>query len=141
KICPQCGLINYPRVSPAVIVAVVKNGQILLARNKQARIPFYSVLAGFVEPSETLEQCVEREVGEEVGITVENIRYFGSQPWPFPNSLMIGFTAEYASGEIQIDSGELSDAGWFDKNSLPRVPPALSIAGQLIEWFVKNRSI
>lgn len=141
KKCPHCGLVNYPRVSPAVIVAVIKNDQILLARNNQTRIPFYSVLAGFVEPSETLEECVRREVKEEVGITVENIQYFGSQPWPFPNSLMIGFTAEYASGEIQIDSAELSDAGWFDKDSLPRIPPPLSIAGQLIEWFVKNHSV
>ncbi len=139
KICPQCGLVIYPRVTPAVIVAVMKNDQILLARNNQARIPFYSVLAGFVEPSETLEQCVRREVNEEVGIIVENIRYFGSQPWPFPNSLMIGFTAEYAAGEIRIDSEELSDAGWFDRDSLPRIPPPLSIAGQLIAWFVKNR--
>lgn len=140
KICPQCGLVNYPRVSPAVIVAVIKNDQVLLARNKQARLPFYSVLAGFVEPSETLEECVQREVREETGITVENIRYFGSQPWPFPNSLMIGFTAEYAAGEIRIDPEELSDAGWFNKQNLPRVPPPLSIAGQLIQWFVKNRS-
>ncbi|MFW6053162.1 MAG: NAD(+) diphosphatase [Desulfosalsimonas sp.] len=119
----------------------MKNDQILLARNNQVRIPFYSLLAGFVEPSETLEECVRREVKEEVDITVENIQYFGSQPWPFPNSLMIGFTAEYASGKIQIDSAELSDAGWFDKDSLPQIPPPLSIAGQLIEWFVKNRSV
>ena len=140
KICPQCGIVNYPRITPAVIVAVMKNDQILLARNKQASIPLYSVLAGFVEPSETLEDCVRREVREEVGITVGGISYFGSQPWPFPNSLMIGFTAEYAAGEIQMDPKELSDADWFDKGNLPRVPPPLSIAGQLIEWFVKNRS-
>lgn len=139
KICPACGLVVYPRVTPAVIVAVIKNDKILLARNSRARIPFYSVLAGFVEPSETLEQCVQREVREEVGIAVENIRYFGSQPWPFPDSLMVGFTAEYAAGEIRIDPAELSDAGWFDSGSLPRVPPTLSIAGQLIEWFVHNR--
>ncbi len=140
KFCPKCGVVIYPRITPAIIVAVMKNDQILLARNNQARIPFYSLLAGFVEPSETLEDCVRREVREEVGITVGNIRYFGSQPWPFPNSLMIGFTAQYAAGEIQIDYGELSDAGWFDKGSLPQVPPPLSIAGQLIEWFVKKPS-
>ena len=138
KICPQCGLVNYPRINPAVIVAVIKSDQILLARKNQPRIPFYSVLAGFVEPSETLEECVRREVNEEVGITVKNIQYFSSQPWPFPNSLMIGFTAEYLTGEIQIDPEELSDARWFDKGSLPQVPPPLSIAGQLIEWFVKK---
>lgn len=140
KTCPKCGLINYPRVTPAIIVAVMKGDQILLARNSQTRLPFYSVLAGFVEPSETLEACVQREIREEVGITVENICYFGSQPWPFPNSLMIGFTAEYAAGEIQIDANELSEAGWFDKDSLPPVPPPLSIAGQLIEWFLKGRT-
>ncbi len=139
KICSGCGLVNYPRVTPAVIMAVIKDDKILLARNSQARMPFYSVLAGFVEPSESLEQCVCREVREEVGIAVENIRYFGSQPWPFPDSLMIGFIAEHASGNIRIDTKELSDAGWFDRHSLPRVPPPLSIAGQLIEWFVKNR--
>jgi len=141
RICPACGLINYPRVSPAVIMAVCKADHILLARNKRAWTPFYSVLAGFVEPSETLEQCVEREVREEVGLTVRNIRYFGSQPWPFPNSLMIGFTAEYAGGEIRIDPRELAEAAWFDKSGLPRhIPPPVSIAGQLIEWFVKNHS-
>jgi NAD+ diphosphatase len=139
KVCPECGLINYPRVTPAVIVAVTRDERILLARNRQARVPFYSVLAGFVEPSETLEECVLREVREETGITVRNIRYFGSQPWPFPNSLMIGFTAEYAAGEIRIDTDELSDAAWFTRESLPRVPPVLSIAGQLIDWFVRSR--
>jgi NAD+ diphosphatase len=135
KFCPQCGLINYPRLSPAVIVAVLDGNRILLARNKRARIPFYSVLAGFVEPSETLEQCVAREVKEEVGITVTNIRYFGSQPWPFPNSLMIGFTADYVGGEISIDPAEITDAGWYSKDNLPPVPPKLSIAGRLIDWF------
>jgi NAD+ diphosphatase len=138
KICSGCGLVNYPRVTPAVIMAVIKEDKILLARNSQARMPFYSVLAGFVEPSESLEDCVCREVKEEVGISVKNIRYFGSQPWPFPDSLMIGFIAEHASGDIRIDHQELSDAAWFDYNSLPRVPPPLSIAGQLIEWFVRN---
>jgi len=137
-VCPQCGLINYPRVTPAVIMAVFKDERILLARNRRARIPFYSVLAGFVEPSETLEDCVKREVREEAGIRVANIRYFGSQPWPFPNSLMIGFTADYAGGEIEIDPEELSDAGWFERDQLPQVPPPLSIAGQLIDWFVKQ---
>ena len=138
KVCPQCGLINYPRVTPAVIMAVLKEDRILLARNRRARIPFYSVLAGFVEPSETLEDCVKREVWEEAGIRVANIRYFGSQPWPFPNSLMIGFTADYAGGEIEINPEELSDAGWFERDQLPQVPPPLSIAGQLIDWFVKQ---
>ena len=91
KVCPRCRLINYPRVSPAIIVAVVKNDQILLANNMRFKSRYYSVLAGFVEPGETLEECVAREIKEEVGISVKNIRYFASQPWPFPNSLMVGF--------------------------------------------------
>ena len=139
KFCPECGLVNYPRLSPAVIVAVVKGNQILLARSQRFRPKFYSVLAGFVEPGETLEQCVRREVREEVGILVDNIHYFGSQPWPFPDSLMIAFTAEYASGEIQRDPSEIADAGWFRADDLPPIPSKISIARQLIDWFVENR--
>jgi len=138
KICPQCSLINYPRLSPAVIVAVLKNNQILLGRNRRFKLPFYSVLAGFVEPGETLEACVKREIREEVGIAVKNIRYFGSQPWPFPNSLMIAFVADYAGGEISTDGSEIVDAAWFSKNSLPQIPPKISIARQLIDWFVQT---
>lgn len=135
KICPQCKLVNYPRLSPAIIVAVTDGDRILLARNNRFKIPIYSVLAGFVEPSETLEQCVHREVKEEVGVDVENIKYFGSQPWPFPNSLMVGFTADYAGGDIVIDPDELMDAGWFTRDELPQTPTTISIAGRLIEWF------
>lgn len=140
KVCPACGLINYPRLSPAVIVAVVKDDQLLLARNHRFRGPYYSVLAGFVEPGETLEQCVQREIREEVSISVTNIRYFGSQPWPFPNSLMVGFVADYASGEIQVDNCELMEAHWFSADALPKIPPRVSIARQLIEWFKTNYS-
>ncbi|HEX7535052.1 MAG TPA: NAD(+) diphosphatase, partial [Syntrophales bacterium] len=100
----------------------------------------YSVLAGFVEPGETLEEAVQREIGEEVGIRVKNIRYFGSQPWPFPDSLMIGFTAEYASGEINIDEAEIADANWYDPERLPIIPGKISIARELIDWFVETRS-
>jgi len=138
KSCPRCGLINYPRLSPAIIVAVINNGRILLARNKRFRGPFYSVLAGFVEPGETLEQCVRREVYEEVGLTVANIRYFGSQPWPFPNSLMVGFIADYAGGAIVVDDTELMEADWFSAQALPAVPPKVSIARQLIDWFTRT---
>ncbi len=138
KICQQCGLTNYPRLSPAVIVAVLKNDKILLGRNKRFKLPFYSVLAGFVEPGETLEQCVKREIREEVGLSLKNIRYFGSQPWPFPNSLMIAFTAEYDDGEIRIDGSEIIDAAWFAKDNLPKIPPKISIARQLIDWFIHN---
>ena len=136
KICPACGLINYPRLSPAIIVAVVKDGKILLGHSTRFPEDFYSVLAGFVEPGETLEDCVKREVLEEVGISVKNIRYFGSQPWPFPDSLMVGFTAEYAGGEIQEDGVEISHADWFEPDCLPRIPPRISISRALIDWFV-----
>ena len=135
KICHQCGSIYYPRLSPAIIVAVLKDNQILLAHSQRFPVKFYSVLAGFVEPGETLEECVKREVREEVGIAVKNIRYFGSQPWPFPDSLMIAFTAEYAAGKIQIDNSEIVDAGWFSPDVLPSIPPKISIARHLIDWF------
>ncbi len=135
--CPNCGTTIYPRISPAVIVAVVKEDKLLLARNVNFPNSFYSVLAGFVEPGETLEECVHREVKEEVGIEVKNIKYFGSQPWPFPDSLMIGFTAEYAGGEIAVDTLELSTADWFSCSNLPaNIPNNKTIAGRLIEWFL-----
>jgi NAD+ diphosphatase len=143
KECPGCGAISFPRISPAVIVAIVKEDKILLARNINFPTNFYSVIAGFVEPGETLEECVQREVKEEVGIEVKNIKYFGSQPWPFPDSLMIAFTAEYANGEIAVDSAEISHANWFSCYNLPaKIPTKKSIAGRLIEWFIKqnNRS-
>jgi NAD+ diphosphatase len=139
KICHQCGSIYYPRLSPAIIVAVLKDNQILLAHSRRFPVKFYSVLAGFVEPGETLEECVKREVREEVGIAVKKICYFGSQPWPFPDSLMIAFTAEYAAGEIQIDNSEIVDAGWFSADALPSIPPKISIARHLIDWFSQGR--
>jgi NAD+ diphosphatase len=102
----------------------------------------YSVLAGFVEPGESLEDCVRREVKEEAGIELKNIRYFGSQPWPFPNSLMIGFTAEYAGGEVTMDGKEIVDAQWFTADHLPTIPDKISIARKLIDWFVdRNRGM
>ncbi len=138
KICPSCGLTVFPRLSPAVIVAVVRDGKLLLARNRNFRRPFYSVLAGFVEPGETFEQCVQREVHEEAGITVKNIRYVGSQPWPFPDSLMVGFTAEYDSGELTVDGEELHEAGWFAPDNLPPIPPPGSISRRLIDLFLNG---
>ena len=133
KLCPDCGAVYYPRISPAVIVAVVRGDQILLAHNKNFRPKWYSVLAGFVEPGETFEACVRREVMEEVGIKVKNVRYFGSQPWPFPDSLMVGFIAEYDSGEIIVDGEEIDAAGWYSCDNLPPRPKNNTIAGQLIE--------
>jgi len=140
KICRACGLVNYPRLSPAVIMAVVRGDRLLLASNKRFKAGFYSVLAGFVEPGETLEECVAREIKEEVGIRVKNIRYFGSQPWPFPNSLMVGFIAEYAGGDIKADPAEITDAAWFTAENLPSIPPKITIARHLIDWFMAQNT-
>jgi NAD+ diphosphatase len=137
KVCPSCGLRNYPRISPAVIVAVTRKNRILLARAYRFPMKIYSVIAGFVEPGETLEQCIHREIKEEVNVEVGNIRYFGSQPWPFPNSLMIAFTAEYAGGKIRIDDEEIMDAGWFEAHELPAIPDRVSIARRLIDSFIR----
>jgi NAD+ diphosphatase len=139
RVCPSCGLVVYPRLSPAVIVAVVRGSRLLLARAPRFKGGLYSVLAGFVEPGETLEECVYREVREEVGIEVRNLRYFGSQSWPFPDSLMVGFTAEHAAGEIRPNPAEVMDAGWFTADALPRVPSPISIARALIDWFVEQQ--
>ena len=138
KRCPKCGLRQYPRLSPAVIMLIYQEEDILLARAPHFREGLYSVLAGFVEPGESLEETVAREVKEEVGIEIKNIRYFGSQPWPFPDSLMVGFTAEYASGELVLDPTEISAAAWFHKSRLPTVPGELSIARKLINWFASQ---
>lgn len=137
RTCPACGLHAYPRISPAVIMGVTRGNEILLARgvrfpNKQ----MFSVLAGFTSPGETLEECVAREVYEETRIRVKNVRYVKSQPWPFPDSLMIGFTADYESGEIEIDPGEILEAGWFTADRLPLIPDDYTLAGQLIKNFV-----
>jgi NAD+ diphosphatase len=144
KICPQCGLSNYPRLSPAIIVRVTKSTgtgeQILLARAQRFPTGMFSVLAGFVEPGETLEECIQREICEEVGITVKNITYFGSQPWPFPNSLMIAFTAEHDEGNISADPLELVEAGWFSATDMPAVPPPPSIAHRLITSWLREQT-
>lgn len=140
KICPTCGFTSYPRISPAVITAVLKGKQLLLAHARHFQGNMYSLIAGFVEPGETLEDCVQREIMEEVGIKVKNIRYFGSQQWPFPNSLMIGFIAEYESGEIAVDGEEITAAGWFDPDRLPELPGKISIARKIIDWYVRQYS-
>lgn len=138
KICPKCGYLNYPRISPAIIVAITKEDKLLLAHNSKFTKGMYSVLAGFVEPGETFEECVAREVFEETGILVKNIKYFGSQPWPFPDSLMIGFTAEYAGGEIVEDGVEIIDAKWYRANEIPMSPSNGSVAAKLIRNFIEN---
>ena len=131
--CPECGLVTFPRISPAVITAVVKDNRILLAHNKNFSIPVYSLIAGFVEAGETLEEAVEREIAEEVGIEVSNVRYVSSQPWPFPDSLMLGFTADWKAGEIAPDGIEITDAGWFGPEDHPQLPGKGSIALRIIE--------
>ena len=143
--CPACGLTSYPRISPAIIIAVVRRDEhgerILLARNHRFPPGRFSVVAGFVEPGESLEECARREVFEEVGLHIKNIHYFASQPWPFPNSLMVGFTAEYEDGEITLEESELADAGWFTADNLPNLPPRMTIARKLIDWFVGKSEV
>ena len=128
----------YPRLSPSIIVCVNRGEEILLAKNAQARGNFYSTLAGFVEPGESIEETVHREVFEEVGIRVTNLKYFGSQSWPFPNSLMLGFHAEYESGDLVLQDEEISDAQWFHYTDLPNRPAMVSISGWLINDFIKR---
>jgi NAD+ diphosphatase len=140
--CEACGLLAFPRLSPAVITLVTRGApgpdqEALLARGVQWTKPMFSCLAGFVEPGESLESAVIREIEEEVAITVRNPRYFGSQSWPFPNSLMIGFHAEYDSGEIECEPSEIAEAAWFRRDDLPMVPPPISIARKLIDaWLL-----
>lgn len=138
RTCSGCEQTWYPRVSPAVIVAVVRNGRLLLARSYRRPTGYYSVLAGFVEPGETLEAAVRREVWEEVGLRIKRLRYFGSQPWPFPDALMVAFTAEHAGGEITVEPSEILRADWFLPDALPAVPGSYSIARRLIDWFVQS---
>lgn len=131
--CPSCKMMAYPRISPAMMVLVRKENAILLARHTVSPTNRYSALAGFLEAGESIEEAVHREVFEEVGLKVGNLRYFGSQSWPFPHSLMIAFTADYAGGEIRIDPAEIAEARWFGPgDALPEIAPEFSIAGKLI---------
>ena len=138
--CDPCRLHVYPRLSPAVIMVIRKGDSMLLARGSRFPIPMYSALAGFVEPGESLEDAVRREVYEEVGIRVGSVEYFGSQPWPFPHSLMIGFFGEYESGDINIDPNEITDADWYRPNALPLIPGLPSIASKLISEMIRRLS-
>lgn len=140
KVCPKCGFISYPRICPAVITAVFKENKILLAHARSFKGDIHSLIAGFVEAGETLEEAVEREIMEEIGIKVKNIKYWGSQPWPYPNSLMLGFTAEYEGGEINVDGVEISHAHWYDVENLPELPPKVSIARKIIDWYTMEHS-
>lgn len=136
KKCPNCGELFYPRISPAVIVLIRKGKEVLMARSPNFPPGMYGLIAGFVEPGESAEAAVAREVWEEVGLRVRNIAYFGTQAWPFPNSLMIGFTAEYDSGEIRPDGLEIEDAKWFSVEELPVLPGKISISRRLIDYFL-----
>jgi NAD+ diphosphatase len=140
KQCPACGLQAFPRVAPAIIVAVVRGDALLLARASRFPTDLYSVIAGFVDAGESLEECVHREVREEVGLRIGGLRYFASQPWPFPHSLMVAFTARHESGEIAVDGREIVDAGWYRAGELPRIPERISVSRQLIDWFVSQQS-
>jgi NAD+ diphosphatase len=139
--CPRCSLLAFPRLAPAVITLVHDGGdRVLLANNKNFGIPMYSLLAGFVEPGETLEQAAYRETLEEVGVHVRDLEYWGSQPWPFPHSLMLGFTARADPDEpLLLQASEIADAKWFDLDDLPMIPPTMSIAGRILEWWKASR--
>ena len=132
RVCPACKHSAYPRLSPAMMALVWRPGELLLARSPHYAKGMYSALAGFVEAGESLEDCVHREVAEEVGLQVQGLRYYGSQSWPFPHSLMVAYTAEYASGLIVPQADEIEDAQWFALDALPGIPPRFSIAGHLI---------
>jgi len=138
RMCPACKLSAYPRVAPAVMALVKRQDEILLARSPHFPTGMYSALAGFVEPGESLEQCLAREVAEEVGVEVAKPRYFASQSWPFPHSLMIAFVCEWVSGEIHRQEAEIEEAKWFKVLQLPRLPSKISIARKLIDAVVEE---
>ncbi|MCR9184605.1 MAG: NAD(+) diphosphatase [Halieaceae bacterium] len=136
--CRPCATINYPRINPCVITLVTRGEELLLARNANFPGKMYSTLAGFIEAGESAEDTLHREVREEVGVEVTRLRYFGSQSWPFPSQLMLGYFADYAGGDIVCEPGEIADARWFHYSALPQVPPPSSIAGQLIRHYISE---
>lgn len=140
-VCEACGIHAYPRLSPSIIVLIHKGEQVLLARNHRFPDGMYSTLAGFVEPGESIEETLVREVHEEVGVNVHNLVYKGSQSWPFPNSLMLGFHAEYESGEIVLQEEEIADAQWFDCRDLPKLPGNVAISRWLIDAYLAQIGI
>jgi NAD+ diphosphatase len=136
KECPACGYVAYPRVSPAMMVLVKRDRELLLARARRFPLAVYSALAGFVEAGESIEDCIHREVREEVGVEVNGLQYVASQSWPFPHSLMIAYTAEYAGGEVRPCDDEIVDARWFPLDALPQLPSPVSIARHLIDTTI-----
>lgn len=141
KECSNCNELFFSRISPVILVLIWRNNEILLARSANFLPGIYGILAGYVEPGETVENAVIRETKEEVGINIKNLRYCGSQPWPFPSNLMLGFTAEYLDGEIQIDNTELEDAQWFSIRQLPPLPKPISLSRQIIDMHLASKMV
>ncbi|MEG2066556.1 MAG: NAD(+) diphosphatase [Tannerellaceae bacterium] len=138
KQCPACKKEIYPPISTAMIVLIRKGDSVLLVRAHNFQGSFHGLVAGFLEPGETLEECVHREVMEETGLTVRNLTYFGNQPWPYPSGLMVGFIADYASGELRLQKEELLSAAFYTKDNLPNIPRKLSLARKLIDWWIET---
>ena len=136
--CPSCGQVHYPRIAPAIIVAIRKDDKLLMAQHSYHDTIRYALIAGFVEPGEAIEEAVHREVSEEVGIRIKNLKYMKSQSWPFPNSLMLAFTAEYESGDIKVDGDEIVRAKWFKKDEIIRYESDISISDWLIQDFIDS---
>ena len=140
RVCATCELSFFPRISPSIIVLIKRDHQLLMARSPHFPPGVYSLIAGFVDPGESIEDAVHREVREEVGLSIKNLSYWGSQPWPFPDSLMLAFTADYESGDIIMEEDEIEDAGWYPYNQLPGLPSsAISIAMKLINDFISEK--
>lgn len=137
--CGACGYLVYPRITPAVIVLVKKGDRILLQRNSHYRLPHWTLVAGFLDPAESFEEAVRREVREESSIEIAHIRYFGSQIWPFPSNIMVGFVADWVSGELRPDGVEVVESGWFARDALPSIPKKVSIARRLIDAWLDGR--
>ena len=139
KQCPNCLKEQYPPIQTAILALIIKDDQILLAHAHNFKKEFYSLIAGFLEAGETLEECVKREVLEETGLSIKNIRYFGNQPWPYPSGLMVGFIADWASGEVIIQEEELRSADFYPINQLPALPQKLSLARKMIDWWIESQ--
>ena len=136
--CPSCGQVHYPRIAPAIIVAIRKGDELLMAKHSYHKTHRYALVAGFVEAGESIEDAVHREVAEEIGIKIKNVKYQKSQSWPFPNSLMLAFTADYDSGDIKVDGDEIIKAKWFKKDEITRYDSDISISDWLVQNFIKN---
>ena len=141
KRCSNCGKEVWPQLATAIIVLIHRGDEVLLVHARNFKGDFYGLVAGFVETGETLEEAVHREVMEETGLRIKNLRYFGSQPWPYPSGLMVGFNADYAGGDIHLQREELSRGAWFKKDNLPTIPEKLSIARKILDdWLLNGKS-